>query len=240
MTSAFGGNIWQYWSVIIEPAIWSTLRMLLATMFFGFVLGFLMSVALVMSHPQGVSPNKRVYGIVNFIANVIRSFPIIILIVAISPLTRLIVGTTLGEQAAIVPLTIAATPFIAKIFETCYLDVNKQLVEAAKSMGASNLQIVLHVIIKEAAPSMISGMTIATISYLAATTLAGAVGAGGIGAVALNYGYQSFNDTVLYASVAIIFVMVQVIQLCGDLLYKRSTSIGSRKRDGKRKGNKHA
>lgn len=221
-SDAFGGNFPRYWEMIIEPSIWSTLRMLGCTMFFGFILGFGMSVLLILYNPNGVSPSPGKYKFINLIANLIRSFPIIILIVAISPLTRLIVGTTLGEKAAIVPLTIAATPFIAKMFENSYLDIDNQLIEAAKSMGATNMQIVIHVLVKESIPSMITNMTIATISYLAAITLAGAVGAGGIGAVALNYGYQSFNDVVLYTAVGIIFIMVQVIQFIGDRLYKRS------------------
>lgn len=222
LRGGFGGDFQKYFDRIIGPAIIATLKILLVTMILGFILGFIMSVFLILYHPQGLRPNKNKYRVINFIANLIRSFPIIILIVAISPLTRIIVGTTIGEKAAILPLTIAATPFIAKIFENCYLEVDRQLIEAARSFGSSDLQIVLKVLVKESIPSMISGMTLASISYLASTTLAGAVGAGGIGAVALNYGYQSFNDIVLYSSVAILLIMVQIIQMCGDLIYKKS------------------
>ena len=119
---------------------------------------------------------------------------------------------------------------MAKIFENCYLEVDRQLIEAARSFGASDLQIIFGVMVKESVPSMVSGMTLASISYLAATTLAGAVGAGGIGAVALNYGYQSFNDIVLYSSVLILLVMVQIIQMTGDLIYKRTIKSNRKRR----------
>lgn len=223
MRGGFGGDFLKYFDRIIEPALYSTIKMLVITMILGFILGFLMSIFLIMYGENGLRPRRNLYRVINFIANVIRSFPIIILIAAISPLTRLIVGTTIGENAAILPLTIAATPFIAKIFENCYLEVDKQLIEAARSFGSSDLQIVFHVLVKESVPSMVSGMTLASISYLGSTTLAGAVGAGGIGAVALNYGYQSFNDVVLYTSVVILLCFVQIIQMTGDIIYRKTT-----------------
>ncbi len=230
LRGGFGGDFARYFDRIIGPAIGTTVRILIVTMILGFLFGFLMSVFLILYHPQGLRPDKKKYRVVNFLANLIRSFPIIILIVAISPLTRMIVGTTIGEKAAILPLTIAATPFIAKIFENCYLEVDRQLIEAARSFGACDLQIVFGVMVKESVPSMVSGMTLASISYLAATTLAGTVGAGGIGAVALNYGYQSFNDIVLYSSVLILLVMVQIIQMTGDLIYKKTIKSNSKRR----------
>lgn len=222
MRGGFGGDFAKYFERIIGPALLSTVKMLVITMILGFILGFIMSIFLIMYGENGLRPNKKIYNVINFIANLIRSFPIIILIVAISPLTRLIVGTTIGESAAIIPLTVAATPFIAKIFENCYLEVDKQLIEAARSFGSSDFQIIFHVLVKESIPSMISGMTLASISYLGATTLAGAVGAGGIGAVALNYGYQSFNDVVLYASVIFLLCLVQILQMSGDFIYKNN------------------
>lgn len=229
LRGGFGGNFAKYFDRIIGPAISTTVRILIITMILGFILGFIMSVFLIMYNPRGLRPDKNKYRAVNFLANLIRSFPIIILIVAISPLTRMVVGTTIGEKAAILPLTIAATPFIAKIFENCYLEVDRQLIEAARSFGSSDFQIIFCVMVKESVPSMVSGMTLASISYLAATTLAGAVGAGGIGAVALNYGYQSFNDIVLYSSVLILLVMVQIIQMTGDLIYKKTIKTNKNK-----------
>lgn len=211
----------KYFNGIIGPSIFSTLRMLTATMVLAFIFGFALSIALIIIRPDGLNPHKRLYKVVDFFVNMIRSFPIIILIVAISPLTRTIVGTTIGEKAAILPLTIAATPFIARIFENAFAQVDKQLIEAARSFGASNMQIVFRVMVKEAVPSLVAGMTLTTISYLAATTIAGAVGAGGLGAVALNYGYQSFNNTILYTAVIILCIMAQIIQGTGNFIYKK-------------------
>lgn len=211
----------RYFKGIIGPSIFSTFRMLIATMIFALILGFILSIALLITRHDGLKPNKRIYHCLDFIVNSIRSFPIIILIVAISPITRSIVGTTIGEKAAILPLTIAATPFLARILENAFIQVDKQLIEAARSFGASNAQIIFKVILKESVPSIVSGMTLAAITYLSATTLAGAVGAGGLGAVALNYGYQSFNNTVLYTAVIILFILVNIIQFTGNYLYKK-------------------
>jgi D-methionine transport system permease protein len=221
----FSNDYWAYWwryfQGIIAPSILATLRMLSVSMILAFIFGFALAILLVTYSPQGLRPNKKIYKLIDFIVNTIRSFPIIILIVAISPITRMIVGTTIGEKAAILPLTIAAIPFLAKIIENSLNEVDKQLIEAARSFGASDWQIIMKVMVKEAIPMIVSGTTLATISFLAATTMAGAVGAGGIGAVALNYGYQSFNNTVLYTSVFILFIMVQVIQCVGNWLYKK-------------------
>lgn len=221
LNEVFWANWWRYFTGIIGPSIFSTLRMLIATMIIAFVFGFILSIALTMSRHSGLKPNRNVYRILDFFVNSIRSFPIIILIVAISPLTRTIVGTTIGENAAILPLAIAATPFLARILENIFIEVDQQLIEAARSFGASNLQIFFKVIVKESVPSIVSGTTLATITYLSATTLAGAVGAGGLGAVALNYGYQSFNNTILYTAVLIIFLLVILIQSAGDYMYRK-------------------
>jgi len=217
----FWSDWWRYFQGIIAPSIFSTLRMLIATMILAFICGFCLAVALIVTRPDGLRPNRRVYRALDFLVNMIRSFPIIILIVAISPITRSVVGTTIGEKAAILPLTIAATPFLARIFENALAQVDRQLIEAARSFGASNIQIIFKVMVKEAVPSFVSGTTLATISYLSATTMAGAVGAGGLGAVALNYGYQSFNDKVLYTAVLILCILVQIIQGIGNYVYRK-------------------
>ena len=212
---------WKYFNGIIAPSIFATLRMLTASMVLSFIFGFAVAVLLVFYGPQGLRPAPTKYKIIDFSVNSIRSFPIIILIVAVSPLTRMIVGTSIGEKAAIFPLTVAATPFMARIIENSLKSVDQQLIEAARSFGASDWHIIIKVMMKESMPLIVSGTTLSAITFLSATTLAGAVGAGGIGAVALNYGYQSFNNTVLYTSVVILFIMVQVIQITGDWLYKR-------------------
>lgn len=211
----------KYFEKLIFPAIFATLRMVAATIIFGFILGFFLAILLIIYGPEGLKPRRYIYKLLDFILNTIRSFPILILIVALSPLTRQIVGTTVGERAAILPLTIAATSFIARNLENTFKLVDKQLIEAARSFGASDLQIVFRVIVKESVPSIINIATIVSIHYIAASTMAGAVGAGGLGAVAINYGYQSFNNVILYTSVAIIFIMVQTTQYLGDKLYKK-------------------
>jgi D-methionine transport system permease protein len=133
----------------------------------------------------------------------------------------LIVGTVIGVKAAILPLSIAATAFVARLLENSFKEVDKQLIEAAKSFGASDLQIVFRVIVRESIPSIISIATLTIITYIAGSTVAGTVGAGGIGSVALNYGYNRFDNKVLYVSVFIIFIFVQVVQGLGNWLYKR-------------------
>lgn len=224
----FDPGFWEtwskYWVKIIEPAIWVTIRLLLASMFFALIIGFLLSIFLILYHPtKGLHPRPKIYKVMSFVVNTVRSFPFIILIVAISPLTRAIMGTIVGERAAVLPLTIGASPFVARIFENSFLEVDTQVIEAARSFGASDLQVIFKVMLKEAVPSMTSGVTLSAVNFLTATTMAGAVGAGGIGSVALSYGFYSFNNSVLYTCVIILLLMVQVIQCIGNWLYKKNT-----------------
>ncbi|WMM24433.1 methionine ABC transporter permease [Tissierella sp. MB52-C2] len=215
-------TLWlKYFKKIIGPSIFATLRMVIATVTIGFALGFGLAILLTIYGPDGLNPKKKIYKLLDFLVNTIRSFPILILIVAISPLTRKIVGTTVGEKAAILPLSIAATAFIARMLENSFREVDKQLVEAARSFGATDMQIIFKIIVKESVPSIISIATMSTITYIASTTIAGAVGGGGLGAVALNYGYQSFNNSILYTSVFILFIMVIITQAIGSWLYKK-------------------
>lgn len=211
----------KYFLRLIVPAIGDTLAMLAATMVLATVLGFVISVVLVITRKGGLRPNRWVYGVLNFLVNFIRSFPIMILIVALLPLTRVVMGTTMGVQGAVFPLTVAATPFMARIFENAMVEVDPQLIEAAQSFGASNVQIIFFVLLKEAVPSIVSGTTLATVTYLSATTIAGAIGAGGLGSIAMNYGYHRFDDVILYTGVVILCILVQLIQLIGGWIYKR-------------------
>jgi D-methionine transport system permease protein len=201
--SLFGG------SVLIVSAGFST------------IFGFVLAIVLIVTDTRGLYPNPLLYKFLDFIINTIRSFPFIILLVAIIPFTRMIVGTSIGEQAAIVPLTISATPFIARIFEGSLREVDPQIIEAAKSFGASESQIVFKVIVVEALPSMVSGIILAVISILGGTAMAGVVGAGGLGAVALLYGYQSFNTEIMVVTVILLIIIVQVIQTTGNFVYKK-------------------
>ena len=155
------------------------------------------------------------------VVNVGRSLPFIILLVAVTPLTRLVVGTSIGTTAAIVPLTIAAIPFFARVVETALREVERGLIEAAQSMGATNAQIIRKVLLPEALPALVLGLTITIISLLGYSAMAGAVGGRGLGDLAIRYGYQRFETSVMVATVALLIVLVQGIQLLGDALARR-------------------
>lgn len=222
MSSEFLAEWMEFSTKLILPSVLATFRIVGVTMIFGMIFGFILSILLTLYSPNGLNPKKIVYKGLNFLVNTVRSFPILLLIVAVMPLTRKIVGTTVGEAAVVIPLTIASTCFIARALENVYENVDYQLIEAAKAFGASDIQIILKVIVKESVPGIISVATLATITYIAGSTIAGAVGGGGIGAIALNYGYQSFNNTILYTSVFVLFLMVQLVQTIGNWLYKKS------------------
>ena len=204
--------------MIITPALNETFYMTILSMILSVIIAFILAIILVVTGDKGLKPNKAVYGTLDLIINIFRSVPFIILAVAIIPFTRLIVGTSVGETAAIVPLTLASAPFVARLFENSFKEVNPSLIEAAKSFGASNSQIIFRVMVKEAIPSLIMDTTLAAITVLGLTAMAGAVGAGGLGAVGLTYGYQSFNDTIMISTVVLLIVMTGLIQVCGKFL----------------------
>lgn len=207
--------------VVIIPALWATLRMLFLSGVLATILGFIVGIVLVLTDKEGLHPNIYINKVLNTVVNIIRSFPFIILMISIIPFTRLIVGTSIGETAALVPLTIVATPFIGRIFESSFKEVDPSLIEAAHSFGASTIQIIFGVMLVESVPSIISGLCLAMINLLGATAMAGAIGAGGLGAVALTHGYQNFNKTIMYTIVVILIILVALIQFIGDQLYKK-------------------
>ena len=211
----------QICQMIIVPAFFDTLKMLLISGFISTILGFVFGVILIVTEKGGLYENVVINRILDFIVNTIRSFPFIILMVSIIPFTRLIVGSSIGDTAALVPLTVACTPFMARIFQNSFKEVDPALIEAAQSFGASKWQIVIKVMLKESVPSIISGLCLAIINLLGATAMAGAVGAGGLGAVALTYGYQNFNQQIMYSMCAILIVLVAIIQYFGDWIYKK-------------------
>lgn len=214
-------SLYTYLTEILGEALLQTLYMIIVPTIVATILGFIMAVILVVTKPKGLKPNKTVYSILGFIVNMVRSFPFIILLIALIPFTRFIVGTSIGETAAIVPITIGAAPFIARVIETALNEVDEGLVEAAKSFGATNLQIIFKVIVKEAMPSIVSGITLSIISILGCTAMAGTVGAGGLGKVAIVYGHQRFDTSVMVYVVVTLIIMVQIIQSAGDLAYKK-------------------
>jgi len=206
---------------IMFPELLNTIYMILASTALSAIFGMILAIALITTAPKGLKPQAFVHRCLDILINGIRSFPFIILIVAIIPITRLIVGTSIGVNAAIVPLVISGSAFIARIMESNLQEVDSALIEAAQSFGASNFQIIFKVIIPEAFPSLVSGVTIAVIAILGNTAMAGAVGAGGLGAVAISYGYANFNNTIMYSTVVILIILVILIQSLGNFLYKR-------------------
>lgn len=206
---------------IIAPAFLVTLKMLAVSIILAGILGMTLAVILYMTKPGGLKPNKWIHKGLNILVSLIRSFPFIILMVSIIPLTRLLTGSSIGWTAAIVPMTVAGTPFMARMFENNLKEVNQSLVEAAQAFGASDGKIIFKVIFVEALPALISSSVLSVIQLLSLSAVAGTVGAGGLGAAALTYGYQSFNDTVMYSIVAVLFVLVFLIQFAGDSIYKK-------------------
>lgn len=211
----------EFLNDILGKALWETLYMVAIPTILATILGFILAIILVITKEDGLKPCKVINQVLGFIVNIFRSFPFIILIVALNPFTRAIVGTSIGVKAAIIPITVGATPFIARVIEGALNEVDKGLIEAAKSFGATKRQIIFKVMIKEAMPSIISGITLSVISILGYTAMAGAVGAGGIGNVALTYGHQRLDTSVMVYTVITLIIIVQIIQSLGNLAYKK-------------------
>ena len=214
-------SIDQIFQMLILPAVLVTLKMVFLSGIFATILGFIIGIVLVITEKGGLCENVVLHRILDVIVNIVRSFPFIILMISIIPFTRLIVGTSIGDTAALVPLTVAAAPLIGRIIQNALKEVDEELIEAALSFGASKMQIIFRVMLKEAVPAIVSGLTLAIINLLSCSAMAGAVGAGGLGAVALIYGYQNFNETIMYSICAILVVLVAILQYLGDFLYKK-------------------
>ncbi|BDB67356.1 ABC transporter permease [Helicobacter cinaedi] len=197
-----------------------TLYMVLFSTFFAVLFGLPLGVLLSVIKPSGIMATPSLYRILSAIVNVVRSFPFIVLIFLLLPLSKLLIGTSIGSTAAIIPLVIAATPFIARLFEGAFDEVDKGLVEATISMGASK-KVVIFMMISESLPSIINAITITSVSLVGFSAMAGVVGAGGLGDLAYRIGFQSFKPDVLTYAVICIIVMVQCIQSSGDLFVKR-------------------
>ncbi|AUM98561.1 methionine ABC transporter permease [Clostridium botulinum] len=206
---------------MLFKALKETLYMVSISTILSISLGFIPSIILIITDEKGLKPNKVIYKSLDFVVNLLRSFPFIILMVAILPFTKAIVGKTIGTTAAIVPLTIAAIPFATRVLESAMKEVDEGVIEAAKSLGASDIQIIFKVIIKESMPSMIVAITLTIISVVAYSAMAGAIGGGGLGDVAIKYGYYRFKTDIMIYTVVILIILVQVIQSLGNILYKR-------------------
>lgn len=198
-----------------------TIYMVFFSSLFSLILGFLLSIVLIFTRKEGLKPNPSLYRILDVIINIFRSFPFIILMIAIIPLTKLIAGKSIGSTAAIVPLTVAAIPFVARLMEGSLMEVDKGMIEAAKSFGATNFQIVFKVMLKEAVPSIFLNITMLIINLLGYSAIAGAMGGGGLGNLAVSYGYIRFQTNVMIIAVILLIVIVQAVQSLGNLLYKK-------------------
>ncbi|MCY0388631.1 ABC transporter permease [Robbsia sp. Bb-Pol-6] len=202
-------------------SFWETLIMVGISGLIGAAAGIPLGIVLYLTDRQGVLPNRVVYGTLGIVVNAVRSTPFIILLVAVIPFTRLLVGSSIGTAAAVVPLTIAAAPFVARLVETALREVDRGLIEAAQSMGATTGQIVLKVLLPEALPGIIAGLTITFVSLVGYSAMAGAIGGGGLGDLGIRYGYQRFLPEVMLVVVLILIVFVQAVQSLGDLLVRR-------------------
>lgn len=205
----------------ILKATGETAYMVLLSTFFAMIIGFILAIILTLTAEDGLKKNKKIYNLLDFIVNILRSFPFVILMVAVFPLSKLIIGTTIGKEAMIIPLTIATAPFIARIVESSLREVDKGIIEAAKSFGAKDSQIIFKVMFKEAIPSMVSGLTLTLISVIGYSAMAGAIAGGGLGDVAIRYGYHRYQTEYMIVTVILLIVIVQAIQTLGNYLYKR-------------------
>lgn len=210
----------QYGLLLVDGTI-DTLIMTIASTLFAYVLGIPIGVLLIVTAPDGLRPHAALNAVMGWIVNIGRSIPFIILLVAIIPFTRLIVGTSLGVPGAVVPLIVAAAPFVGRMVEQSLAEVDGGLVEAAQSFGASTWQIVMKVYLRESLPSLIRGVSITFITLFGYSAMAGTVGAGGLGDIAIRYGYQRYQTDVMLAAVILCVVLVQVFQSFGDVLARK-------------------
>ena len=218
MLDLFTAGFWSEYGKLLLDGTCDTLVMVLVSTVFAYVIGLPLGVLLVLTQPHGIWPHRMLNRILGWIINIGRSLPFIILMIAIMDFTKLIVGTKIGVKGAIVPLIVSAAPFIARMVETSLAEVDAGVVEAAQSMGASIPQIVWKVYLPEAMPSLVLGGSISVITILAYTAIAGAVGAGGLGDLAIRYGYQRNVPAMMLATVILLIVLVQVIQSVFSLL----------------------
>ena len=202
----------------LMQALYETLYMVTVSLIIGALIGIPLGILLVVTRKHGIWPNVVIHQILNPIINILRSIPFIILLIAIVPFTKLVAGTSIGTTAAIVPLTVYVAPYIARLVENSLLEVDDGIIEAAKAMGASPLQIIRHFLLPEALGSLVLAITTAIIGLIGSTAMAGAVGGGGIGDLALVYGYQRFDTLVIIITVVVLVIIVQIIQSLGNFI----------------------
>ena len=207
-------------SMLVEGT-WVTLYMTLTSTFFAYILGLPLGITLVLTRKDGLRPNQFIYKIIDVVVNIVRSVPFLILLILIIPFTRALVGKSYGPTATIVPLTIAAAPFIARLVESSLLEVNQGVIEAAQSMGASTWHIVWKVLLAEARTSLIINATIALATILGYSAMSGTVGGGGLGDIAIRYGYYRYETDIMFATVILLILLVQIMQYIGTKVAKK-------------------
>ncbi|MDD3056762.1 MAG: ABC transporter permease [Sphaerochaeta sp.] len=208
----------KIWMLVFDSTL-QTLSMVFFSTLFSLILGLPLGILLSATSPEeqgGIIPHPVLNNILGRIVNVLRSFPFIILMILLFPLSRLLIGTSIGTTATIVPLSIAAAPFVARVIETALKEVDPGVVQAARAMGSTNFQIVRKVLIPEALPSLVSGVTLTIINLIGYSAMAGAIGGGGLGDLAIRYGYQRFRGDIMLVAVVIILVLVEIIQVIGN------------------------
>ena len=206
---------------LLIQGLGETLQMTAISTIVAMIVGIPLGVVLVITGKGHILSNKAVNSTLGAVVNALRSIPFIILMVAIIPLTRLIAGTSIGTTAACVPLTIAAIPFLARLVETSIREINSGVIEAAQAMGASPFQIIRKVLLPEALPTIIDNITVLIVNLISYSAMAGAIGGGGLGDIAIRYGYQRFNADVMIATIIVLIILVQIVQSIGEFISRR-------------------
>ena len=215
----------EAWAMFLSDfpqALWDTVYVTFLATFFAIVIGLPVGLILVAGDAKGIRPlPKPLMKFLNVVINLLRSIPFLILIVMVIPLTRLIIGTSVGTVASIVPLVVAAFPFVARLVESSLREVNPNIIETAQSMGATPMQIMLHVLLPESVPSLINNFTLAITTIMGYTAMSGAIGGGGLGKIAITVGYQRYKYAVLYLAVIVLVILVQILQSFGTWLSRK-------------------
>lgn len=212
---------WEEIVPLLGPATWETAQMVGWATLFTVLFGLPLGVALVAFDRDGLRPLPALKSVLGVVVNIGRSLPFIVLMIAIIPFTRLVVGTTIGTAAVVVPLTVGAVPFFARLVETALREVGTDVVQAAQAMGASRTAVVRKVLLPEALPGLISGLTVTVVALIGYSAMAGTVGGGGLGDLAVRYGYQRFETLVMIVTVVLLIVIVQILQSLGDWVARR-------------------
>ena len=213
-------QLWEKGTLL--NGIWETVYMTFISAFFSYLIGLPLGVILNVTTKDGIRPIPWLYRIISIAVNIFRSIPFVILMVAMLPVAKFITGTSLGNKAMIVTLVIAAAPYVARMAESSFKEVNSGVIEAAKSMGTSDFGIIVKVLIPEAKPSLIVGSVISLVTILGYSAMAGTIGGGGLGMIAVSFGYQRFNDDIIWVCVLLTIIIVQIIQEIGMLIARRT------------------